>query len=65
MGFPDIPHWPPEGSRAVADFDPEPWFANPKEARRTDRFAQFALAVAQMALDQAYGWGIRWSAGKK
>jgi len=43
----------PEGSRAVVDFDPEPWFANPKEARRTDRFAQFALAVAQMALDQA------------
>jgi len=43
----------PEGSRAIPDFDPEPWFANPKEARRTDRFAQFALAVAQMALDQA------------
>ena len=43
----------PEGSREIADFDPEPYFDNLKEARRTDRFAQFALAVAQMALDQA------------
>jgi 3-oxoacyl-[acyl-carrier-protein] synthase II len=43
----------PEGSRAIDDFDPEPYFDNVKEARRTDRFAQFALAVAQMALDQA------------
>ncbi len=43
----------PEGSRAVDDFDPEPYFDNVKEARRTDRFAQFALAVAQMALEQA------------
>jgi len=43
----------PEGSRAIVDFDPEPYFDNVKEARRTDRFAQFALAVAQMALDQA------------
>jgi 3-oxoacyl-[acyl-carrier-protein] synthase II len=43
----------PEGSRAIADFDPAPYFDNVKEARRTDRFAQFALAAAQMALDQA------------
>ena len=43
----------PEGSREIVDFDPEPYFENVKEARRTDRFAQFALAVAQMALDQA------------
>jgi 3-oxoacyl-[acyl-carrier-protein] synthase II len=44
---------PPEGSRAITDFDPEPYFDNVKEARRADRFAQFALAVAQMALDHA------------
>jgi 3-oxoacyl-[acyl-carrier-protein] synthase II len=44
---------PADSSRAIDDFDPEPWFDNVKEARRTDRFAQFALAVAQMALDQA------------
>ncbi len=43
----------PDESRALDDFDPETWFDNPKEARRTDRFAQFALAVAQMAIDQA------------
>jgi 3-oxoacyl-[acyl-carrier-protein] synthase II len=43
----------PDGSRAIVDFDPQPWFDNPKEARRSDRFAQFSLAVAQMALDQA------------
>jgi len=40
----------PEGPRRVHDFDPEQWFPNPKEARRTDRFAQFALAAATMAL---------------
>jgi len=44
---------PGDTTRAIEDFDPEPWFDNVKEARRTDRFAQFALAVAQMALDQA------------
>ncbi len=41
---------PPEGLRRVPDFDPQPFFANPKEARRTDRFAQFALAAAAEAL---------------
>lgn len=43
----------PEGQRAVHDWDPTPWFDNPKEARRTDRFAQFALASAAMALEAA------------
>ena len=38
--------------REVVGFDPEPWFG-PKEARRTDRFAQFAVAAAEMALDDA------------
>lgn len=45
---------PPQGSeRRVEDFDPTPWFENRKEARRTDRFAQFAFAAAAMALEQA------------
>ena len=44
---------PPEGERRVHDFDPAPWFDNPKEARRTDRFAQFALAATSMALEQS------------
>ena len=37
----------------VADWDPTPYFANPKEARRADRFEQFALAAAAEAFDQA------------
>ena len=43
----------PADRREVADFDADDWFDNPKEARRTDRFAQFALAAAQQALEQA------------
>ncbi|MGY6500146.1 MAG: beta-ketoacyl-[acyl-carrier-protein] synthase family protein [Acidimicrobiales bacterium] len=39
--------------RPVEDFEPTDWFDNRKEARRTDRFAQFALAAAAMALDEA------------
>lgn len=41
---------PPEGLRHITDFDPEPYFDNPKEARRTDRFAQFSLAATQEAM---------------
>jgi len=43
---------PPEGERRVRDFDPERWFTT-KEARQVDRFAQFAVAVADMALEDA------------
>lgn len=39
--------------RRVYDFDPAPYFENKKEARRADRFAQFAFAAAAEALDQA------------
>ena len=39
--------------RRVNDFDPAQYFDNPKEARRTDRFAQFAFAAAAEALEQA------------
>lgn len=39
--------------RPIPDFDPAPWFENRKEARRTDRFAQFAFAAAAMALEEA------------
>lgn len=44
---------PPEGLRHITDFDPELYFDNPKEARRTDRFAQFALAAAHEAMTGA------------
>ncbi|MCP3853140.1 MAG: beta-ketoacyl-ACP synthase II [Actinomycetia bacterium] len=44
---------PPQGFRSVNDFDPNDWFENKKEARRTDRFAQFAIGATAMALEEA------------
>jgi 3-oxoacyl-[acyl-carrier-protein] synthase II len=44
---------PPEGVRRVEGFDPTEYFDNPKEARRTDRFTQFAMAAAQEAFTSA------------
>src|SRR5437016_8086428 len=35
----------------VRGFDPKAFFRNPKDVRRTDRFAHLALAAAKMALD--------------
>ncbi len=47
-------HPPPHGDeRHIEDWDPAPLFANPKQARRADRFAQFALGAAAEALEQA------------
>jgi 3-oxoacyl-[acyl-carrier-protein] synthase II len=43
---------PAPGTRRIEDWDPSPWFG-PKDARRTDRFAQFAVAAAALALDEA------------
>jgi 3-oxoacyl-[acyl-carrier-protein] synthase II len=40
----------PERERRVLDFDPS-LYLDPKEERQTDRFVQFAVASAQMALD--------------
>ena len=37
----------------VRDFDPKPFFKNPKDVRRTDRFAQLAMAAAKMALEDS------------
>ncbi|HXY43178.1 MAG TPA: beta-ketoacyl-ACP synthase II [Acidimicrobiales bacterium] len=42
----------PVGEHRVHDFDPSPWF-DVKQARRADRFQQFSVASAQMALDDA------------
>jgi 3-oxoacyl-[acyl-carrier-protein] synthase II len=44
---------PASAERAVSDFDPAPYFDNPKEARRADRFTQLALAASHEALAQA------------
>jgi len=40
------------GERRASAFDPEQWMST-KEARQADRFAQFAVAVAAMALEDA------------
>ena len=37
----------------LADWDPQPYFSNPKEARRADRVEQFALAAAHEAVTQS------------
>ena len=43
----------PNGFRQIQDWDPSPYFDNPKEARRSDRVSQFTLAAAAEALEQA------------
>ena len=35
----------------VRDFDPKPFFKNPKDVRRTDRFTQLSMAAAKMAVE--------------
>ncbi len=42
----------PTGERRVPDFEPSRWFG-PREERQLDRFAQFGVAAAAMALDDA------------
>ncbi len=42
----------PTGERRVPDYDPDQWFGT-KEARQLDRFAQFSVAAADMALADA------------
>mgnify|MGYP002632390756 CR=1 FL=1 len=37
----------------VEGFSPAQYFKNPKSAKRTDRFTQFAVAASKMALDDA------------
>ena len=44
---------PVTGERRVQNFDPSEYFDNPKDARRSDRSTQFAIAASQMALSQA------------
>ncbi|MCX6522315.1 MAG: beta-ketoacyl-ACP synthase II [Actinobacteria bacterium] len=38
---------------SIAEWDPLPWFENPKEARRADRVEQFAVAAAAEAFEHA------------
>ncbi len=41
-----------QGERQVRDFNPLDWLG-PKEARRLDKFAHYAIAASQMAFDDA------------
>ena len=43
----------PEGERRTKDFDPAPYFPNPKEVRRTDLGTQITIAAAFEALQHA------------
>lgn len=49
---------PADASRRIVDFDPTPYFDNPKEVRRADRFTQFALAAASEAMADAGEIGV-------
>jgi len=42
----------------VEAWDPMPWYASPKEARRADRVEQFAIAAATEAFEQAGDLGV-------
>ena len=44
---------PPDHGFGVEDFDPLPYFENPKEARRSDSFTHYALGATDEALTQA------------
>lgn len=46
----DTTDYPAKIAGEVKDFDPAPFFKNPKDSRRVDRFLHFAVAAASMAL---------------
>jgi 3-oxoacyl-[acyl-carrier-protein] synthase II len=48
----DVSEFRTQFAAQVTDFDPER-FMEPKEARKADRFCQFAIAASQEALDQS------------
>jgi len=48
----DVSEYRSQFAAQVAGFDPER-FMDPKEARKADRFCQFAIAASQEALDQS------------
>jgi 3-oxoacyl-[acyl-carrier-protein] synthase II len=37
----------------VRDFDPKPFFKNPKDVRRTDRYTQLAMAAAKKSIEDS------------
>src|SRR6201998_2637257 len=49
----DIAQYDCQIAGEVRNFDPKLFFKNPKDVRRTDRFAQLAMAAAKMALQDS------------
>lgn len=45
--------FPAQIAGEVKNFDASPFFSNPKDARRVDRYTQFAIAASQMALEDS------------
>src|SRR3989454_1773603 len=46
----DISQYDCQIAGEVKNFDPKPFFKNPKDVRRTDRFVHLAMAAAKMSL---------------
>jgi 3-oxoacyl-[acyl-carrier-protein] synthase II len=49
----DITNYDCQIAGEVRDFDPKPFFKNPKDVRRTDRFVQLAMAAAKMSIEDS------------
>jgi len=49
----DISQYDCQIAGEVRNFDPKPFFKNPKDVRRTDRFAQLAMGAAKMSMQDS------------
>ena len=49
----DPADFPVKFAGEVKNFDPKPFFGNPKDARRADRYAQLAMAASKMAVEDS------------
>lgn len=49
----DASMFPCQIAGEVLGFDPKPFYRNPKDARRSDRYTQFAISAAHMAMDDS------------
>src|SRR5580704_17024068 len=49
----DITNYDCQIAGEVRNFDPKPFFKNPKDIRRTDRFVQLAMGAAKMAVEDS------------
>ena len=49
----DIAQYDCQIAGEVRNFDPKPFFKNPKDVRRTDRFVQLAMAAAKMSIQDS------------